>query len=154
MEGSVVSTVDSQRTNPVVDSFPKKRGTSRSAVSGQRLVYKFVDLPYNYKPIKNFYDSGILEGDWDDGKTKEKQETPREMFQVFSRQNYITTTTASEFKVPQEPIRSQNVIHVSQCCCNGASRGVKHISVPVIMKCGHPSALPRKIVPADGQALA
>ncbi|KAL9959294.1 hypothetical protein ACROYT_G032605 [Oculina patagonica] len=130
-------------------------------VSGQRLVYKFVDLPYNYKPIKNLFDSGILESKEDNAKSKENQEAtsaPREMFQVISHQSYISTSPVSEFKTPQEPIRCQHVIHVTPirngCCCNGASRGVKHISVPVIMKCGHPSALPRNTIPADGQALA
>jgi len=136
-------------------------------VSGQRLVYKFVDLPYNYKPIKNLYDSGILERE-NDVQTKEKQETSsgrqetfsgrQEAFQVISHQSYINSTTAPEFKTPQEPIRSQHVIHVSPiangCHCNGVNRGVRHISVPVIMTCGHPSALPRKTVSTDGQALA
>jgi len=130
-------------------------------------VYKFVDLPYNYKPIKNLYDSGILERE-NDVQTKEKQQANsdrqetfsgrQEAFQVISHQSYINTTTIPEFKTPQEPIRNQHVIHVSPivngCHCNGVNRGVRHISVPVIMKCGHPSALPRKTVSPDGQALA
>lgn len=130
-------------------------------------MYKFVDLPYNYKPIKNLYDSGILERE-NDVQTKEKQETSsgrqetfsgrQEAFQLISHQSYINSTTVPEFKTPQEPIRSQHVIHVSPiangCHCNGVNRGVRHISVPVIMTCGHPSALPRKTVSTDGQALA
>lgn len=137
-------------------------------VSGQRLVYKFVDLPYNYKPIKNLYDSGIFERE-NDAQTKDKQETNsgrqetafsgrQEAFQVISHQSYINTTTVPEHKTPQEPIRNQHVIHVSPisngCHCNGVNRGLRHISVPVIMKCGRPTALPRQNVSADGQALA
>lgn len=136
-------------------------------VSGQRLVYKFVDLPYNYKPIKNLYDSGILERE-NDVPTKEKQEKSsgrqetfsgrQEAFQVISHPSYINTSIVPEFKTPQEPIRSQHVIHVSHtangCHCNEVNRGVRHISVPVIMKCGHPTALPRKTISTDGQALA
>ena len=131
-------------------------------MSGQRLVYKFVDLPYNYKPIKNLYDSGILEMDRVDKRkdTYRADHTTREAFQVISRHNYITTVNSavSEGKVQQEPIRSQHVTHVhpirNGCCCGGVSRGMGHISVPVIMKCGQPSALPRHNRSADGQALA
>lgn len=132
-------------------------------VSGQRLVYKFVDLPYNYKPIKNLYDSGILETDRaiknQENHTLAQAYPTRDAFQVTSHQSYVTTSASSECKVHQEPIRSQHVTHVfpvrSGCCCGGVNRGgMKHISVPVIMKCGQPSALPRCSLPSDGQALA
>lgn len=98
-------------------------------VSGQRLVYKFVDLPYNYKPIRKLYDSGILEKDRVlKGKVTQTADCTREAFQVISRQDFKTT------KPQVFPVRNE-------CCCGG-SRGIGHISVPVIMKCGHPSALP------------
>lgn len=130
-------------------------------------MYKFVDLPYNYKPIKNLYDSGILERE-NDAPKQEKQQTSferqekfsgrQEAFQVISHPSYINASILPEFKTPQEPIRSQHVIHVSSsvngCHCNEVNRGVRHISVPVIMKCGHPTALPRTTVSTDGQALA
>ncbi|XP_022791471.1 ETS-related transcription factor Elf-4-like [Stylophora pistillata] len=129
-------------------------------VSGQRLVYKFVDLPYNYKPIKNLYDSGILEKHDETKPTEKYQKTSstREVFQVISHPNYITTQNIPNFTDPQEPIRSRHDVHVSPvrnvCYFNEASHGKRHISVPVIMKCGHPSALPQKVIPADGHALA
>lgn len=131
-------------------------------VSGQRLVYKFVDLPYNYKPIKNLYDSGILEKE-DQSKTTEKHEktsSTREVFQVISYPNYLSTPNIPDLKDPQEPIRSKHDLHVpsvsarNECYFSEASHGIRHISVPVIMKCGHPTALPQKVIPADGQALA
>ena len=94
-------------------------------VSGQRLVYKFVELPYNYKPIRKLYDSGILEKDRVlKGKVTQTADFTREAFQVISRQDYKTTKP-----------------HVRNGCCCGGSRGIGHISVPVIMKCGQPSAL-------------
>ena len=128
-------------------------------------MYKFVDLPYNYRPIKNLYDSGIWERE-NDVPTKEKQETSfrrqdtfsgrQEAFQVISHPSYINTSIVPEYKTAQEPIRSQHVIHMSPtangCHCNAiVNGGVRHT---VIMKCGHPTALPRGTVSTDGQALA
>lgn len=131
-------------------------------VSGQRLVYKFVDLPYNYKPIRNLYDSGILEKDREvKGKSAQRQRTDhstREAFQVISRQEYLTKKADTECIVQQEPIRSHHVTHVfpvrGECCCGGMIPRISHISVPVIMKCGQPSSLPGHNMAADGHALA
>ena len=145
-------------------------------VSGQRLVYKFVDLPYNYKPIKNLYDSGILETDRAcAGKNHEKQapahaQPTRETaaFQVISHSGYITASPAADCTVhpaPECTVHHRDPVsyeHLTQmipvrrgCCCGSESHVIKHISVPVIMTCGQPSALPRcKLSSSDGQAYA
>ncbi|XP_068714821.1 ETS domain-containing protein Elk-4-like [Montipora capricornis] len=129
-------------------------------VSGQRLVYKFVDLPYNYRPIKNLYDSGIFEKDRE-VRRKSPQETAyqsREGFQVISRQDNIRTKAVIEGFVTQEPITGHHITQVfprpSECCCGGVRRTISHISVPVIMKCGQPSDLPRQSMSTNGHALA
>lgn len=145
-------------------------------VSGQRLVYKFVDLPYNYKPIKNLYDSGILETDRAcAGKNHDKQvpahvQPTRETaaFQVISHSGYIAASQAADctvHPVPECTVHHRDPVsyeHLTQmipvrrgCCCGSESHVIKHISVPVIMTCGQPSALPRcKLSSSDGQAYA
>ena len=137
-------------------------------VSGQRLVYKFVDLPYNYKPIKNLYDSGILETDRAcAGKNHGKQapahtQPTRETaaFQAISHSGYITASPATDCTVHhRDPVSYEHLTQMKPirrgCCCGSETHVSKHISVPVIMTCGQPSALPRyKLSSSDGQAYA
>ena len=135
-----------------------------------------VDLPYNYKPIKNLYDSGILETDRAcAGKNHEKQvpahvQPMRETaaFQVISHSGYIAASQAADCTVhpaPECTVHHRDPVsyeHLTQmipvrrgCCCGSESHVIKHISVPVIMTCGQPSALPRcKLSSSDGQAYA
>ncbi|XP_067025821.1 ETS translocation variant 1-like isoform X1 [Acropora muricata] len=129
-------------------------------VSGQRLVYKFVDLPYNYRPIKNLFDSGILEKDRE-VRGKSPQETAYEMregFQAICPPDHTRNKAISERMVFQDPIRAQHIARgfpgSPKCCCGDFRRTISHISVPVIMKCGQPSSLPPRGSLTDGHTLA
>lgn len=129
-------------------------------MNGQRLVYKFVDLPYNYRPIKNLYDSGILEKDRD-VRGKSPQETAygmRESFRVIPPRDHPRNKAISQRMVFQEPIRAQHIAggfpRSPKCCCGDFRRTISHISVPVIMKCGQPTSLPPKSSSTDGHILA
>ena len=95
-------------------------------------MYKFVELPYNYKPIRS---TTIL--------------SPKENGEVKTNENTASiaienTGKPSDFKVTQEPIKGKLSEHVTN---ESISRVVISKPTPVIVRCGRARALHQKAVP-------
>lgn len=97
--------------------------TRSRQVNGQRLVYKFVELPYNYEPMKS---ATIHPCDTKPIKT-ESQNKPNK---------------SSDFKVTQEPIKGKLTEHVTK---ESANRVVISKPTSVIVRCGRPRAINQQV---------
>ncbi|KAK3700701.1 hypothetical protein QZH41_015648 [Actinostola sp. cb2023] len=96
-------------------------------VNGQRLVYKFVELPYQYKPVKRLLPDTSLEN-----------HDPTKTQSVVALPVKKERDDQSDFRVTQEPISDKVAEHVKT---EPVSRVIVSKPTSVIVRCGRARAL-------------
>ncbi|XP_031571214.1 ETS domain-containing protein Elk-4-like isoform X2 [Actinia tenebrosa] len=104
-------------------------------VNGQRLVYKFVELPYNYKPTRSATFLSTTENDA--VKTNENDDNKTIKTEPLEKPN-----KPSDFKVTQEPIKGKLLKHVAN---DPVNRVVISKPTSVIVRCGRARALNQQV---------
>lgn len=94
-------------------------------MNGQRLVYKFVELPYQYKPVKR------LEPFTENHDLKTRQTNKADLLPIKKERD-------DQFRVTQEPINEKLSGHVK---AEPVSRVIVSKPTSVIVRCGRARAL-------------
>lgn len=104
-------------------------------MNGQRLVYKFVELPYNYKPIR----SATMLSPKENGEVKTNENIDTKTIKTESLEK---PNKPSDFKVTQEPIKGKLAQHVTK---EPVNRVVISKPTSVIVRCGRAKALNQQV---------